>query len=89
MGIMRGPGWLWREVGLGGADPQAWGWPDTPIHTFDPCPSDLKALSQTSKAPREPPFGSPVVEQVQPVMAPNIPATPGRTGRWDWWWGTW
>lgn len=46
------------------------------LSAMPPAPEDLKALSQTSKAPREPPFGSPVVEQVQPVMAPNIPATP-------------
>ncbi|XP_058511040.1 coiled-coil and C2 domain-containing protein 1B isoform X2 [Ochotona princeps] len=46
------------------------------LSAMPPAPEDLKALPQTSKDPREPPFGSPAVEQVQPVMAANIPATP-------------
>lgn len=47
-----------------------------------PCYSgspDLKTLTQASKAPTATGALSPAVEQMQPVMASDLPATPGRT----------
>lgn len=41
-----------------------------------PAPEDLKALPQASKAPTATRVLSPAVEQVQPVMTADLPATP-------------
>ncbi|CAH6790644.1 coiled-coil and C2 domain-containing protein 1B [Phodopus roborovskii] len=41
-----------------------------------PAPEDLKALPQASKAPTATRVLSPAVEQVQPVMTSELPATP-------------
>ncbi|MEJ1282646.1 coiled-coil and C2 domain-containing protein 1B isoform X2 [Cricetulus griseus] len=41
-----------------------------------PAPEDLKALPQASKAPTATRVLSPAVEQVQPVMTSDLPATP-------------
>ncbi|KAM4872132.1 coiled-coil and C2 domain-containing protein 1B [Thomomys bottae] len=46
------------------------------LSAMPPAPEDLKELPQTSQAPTAGPGPSPAVEQVQPVMAPAIPATP-------------
>uniref|UniRef100_A0A8C5KPZ4 Coiled-coil and C2 domain containing 1B n=1 Tax=Jaculus jaculus TaxID=51337 RepID=A0A8C5KPZ4_JACJA len=47
------------------------------LSAMPPAPEDLKAFPQASEAPTASPALSPVVERVQPVMAPDIPATPG------------
>lgn len=52
----------------------------TYIYTSALGPPDLKPLPQASKASTAPAEVHPAVERVQPVMAPDIPATPGRTG---------
>nr|XP_020023112.1 coiled-coil and C2 domain-containing protein 1B isoform X2 [Castor canadensis] len=46
------------------------------MSALPPAPEDLKAFPQASKVPTAPPILSPAVEQVQPVMASDIPSTP-------------
>ncbi|XP_060061884.1 coiled-coil and C2 domain-containing protein 1B-like isoform X2 [Erinaceus europaeus] len=46
------------------------------LSAMPPAPEDLKPLLQTSKASLAPSVISPAVERVQPVMTPDIPATP-------------
>lgn len=54
-----------------------WYWLGTPTYTSALGPPDLKPLPRASKAPTVIP---PAVERVQPVMASDTPATPGRMG---------
>lgn len=60
-----------------------------PTYTSAPGPPDLKPLPQPSKAFTAPSVIPPAVERVQPVMAPDTPAAPGRTKLWDCGMGTW
>lgn len=76
-------------VGGGGYSGWGWGWTGTPTYTSALGSLDLKPLPQASNAPTAPSVVSPAVERVQPVMAADIPATPGKTGRWDLRVGTW
>ncbi|XP_031540118.1 coiled-coil and C2 domain-containing protein 1B isoform X2 [Vicugna pacos] len=46
------------------------------LSAMPPAPEDLKPLPQATKAPTAPSVAPPAVEQVQPVMASDIPATP-------------
>lgn len=46
------------------------------LSAMPPAPEDLKALPQASKAPTATQVPSPVLEQVQPVMASDLPAVP-------------
>ncbi|XP_059996058.1 coiled-coil and C2 domain-containing protein 1B isoform X2 [Lagenorhynchus albirostris] len=46
------------------------------LSAMPPAPEDLKPLPQASKASTAPAEVHPAVERVQPVMAPDIPATP-------------
>ena len=74
-GACSGWGWGWGGVsGLGLAR--------HPTHTYTSAlgPPDLKPRPQASKASTAPSDAHPAVERVQPVMASDIPATPGRTG---------
>lgn len=74
------------EVGEGFQD---WGCPGTPhLHLYFGSP-DLKPLPQASKALTASSVVPPAVERVQPVMAPDTPAAPGRMGWWDCGVGTW
>lgn len=50
---------------------------------------DLKAFSQAPKASSATQGLSPAVEQMQPVMASDLPATPGRTSQWESGVGAW
>ncbi|XP_014649299.1 PREDICTED: coiled-coil and C2 domain-containing protein 1B [Ceratotherium simum simum] len=49
------------------------------LSAMPPAPEDLKPLPQASKAPTAPSVIPPAVEQVQPLMAPDTPATPAPT----------
>ncbi|XP_036749121.2 coiled-coil and C2 domain-containing protein 1B isoform X2 [Manis pentadactyla] len=46
------------------------------LSAMPPAPEDLKLLPQACKAPTAPSVVPPVVDQVQPVMAPSSPAAP-------------
>ncbi|XP_008826656.1 coiled-coil and C2 domain-containing protein 1B [Nannospalax galili] len=45
------------------------------LSAMPPAPEDLKTFPQASKAPTATPVLSPALERVQPLMAPDIPAT--------------
>lgn len=53
------------------------------LSAMPPAPEDLKASPQSSTASTATPGVSPAVERVWPVMAPDVPATPGMPGQWD------
>lgn len=77
------------KTGAGfGEEFQGWGWRGNPTYTSALGPSDLKLHPQACKAPTAPSVVPPVVDQVQPVMAPSSPAAPGRMGWWDYEVGT-